>query len=379
MNRKLLLLMLFVCIAGSSFASTLVQGNWRWRNNDGDENAATFKAAENASIVISDLSTIRLRVRVENTDATETHSVGTLRYATSAAGPFVEVGVGENAAFVYDAASGAPAAKSPTTRSDFLTTTTGTSTYSAGQYFTAARDLSDNADKAPILAGKSSDLEFVIKPTAKIQTSTTYYFLIENESSSGSHNLARLSTAATLPVDFVSFEAKPNKNRVQLKWTTASETNNDRFEIARSTNAKDWQFLAKEKGSGSTNTTSTYSSVDYKPFNGISYYQLTQFDLDGTKKVLATRSVNLTLDPAVDVQVYPNPAVNAINVTLNNYAGKDAEVKLYGQDGKLVHTQGIKNDGQPQKLNMRSMPSAGVYVIKVVGDGLSASKKLVVL
>lgn len=380
MKRKLLLLLLFSCIGASSFASTLIQGNWRWRNNDGDENSATFKADQNIPLVITDLSVIRLRIRVENTgSAGETHSVGALRYSTSASGPFTLIGADANAAFEYAGASGAPVEKTPTTRSDFLTTTSGATTYAAGEYFTAKRDLSENINKCPVSAGTSSDLEFVIKPTSSIATNTTYYFLIENESSSGPHNLAVLSTAATLPVQFLSFQAKPNKNgnEVALSWSTTSEENNERFEIRRSVDAKNWHYMVSQSGKGNTEVKSSYSWTDQRPLNGVSYYQLTQVDFDGTSKVLATQSVNMKLDPSVNVQVFPNPTAKEINVAINNYLGKNTQAKLYAQDGKLIHQEQLEN--YTQTLNIKKMPSAGIYILKIVGDRLLVNKKVVIL
>lgn len=376
MNKKLLLLALLLCSVSGTFASTLLQGNWRWRNNDGDENTATFKAAQNTSIEISDLSVIRLRIRVENTDATETHGVGALRYSTSQDGTFTLVGEGTNPVFVYDNTALAPAEKSPTTRSDFLTTTSGATSYLAGQYFSADRVL----DKFNLLPATSSDLEFVIKPTVNIAPNTTYYFLIENESSSGTHNLATLTTAASvLPVNFLRFEAKPNNNSVRLNWSTASEKNNDRFEVSRSVDAKNWQLVGSEKGKGNSEVTSSYSLTDNRPLNGISYYQLAQFDHDGTKSILSTKSLNLSLGAAVEVQVFPNPVSKEINFSIANHIGKKVEASLYSQDGKLLHKEQFSNDNKGNRLNISSIPTAGIYVLKLKGQGLAVSKKIVIL
>ena len=374
--------MLLVCMFGSTYASTLIQGNWRWRNNDGDENTATFKAAQNTAITITDYNELRLRIRVENESnaSDQTHSVGALKYATSANGTFVNVG-SANAAFAYVISPTAPAAKAPTTNSAFLTTTNAAGLspfdYAVGQYFNAERNLGGNEDKSPVPPSKYSDLEFVIKPTVNVQPNATYYFLIENAKDGGVHNLATLSTATVLPVNFISFEAKQDRNNVQLKWSTASEKNNERFEISKSVDAKDWKLVATQKGKGNTETISHYVQTDKKPFNGISYYQLTQFDFDGTKKVLSTQSVNLTLDPAVEVQVFPNPVSSQINVSVNNYIGQSLQAALYSQDGKLVYKQQLTSE--TQKLNINKMPPAGVYVLKVAGKDLLVNKKVVIL
>jgi len=268
-----------LCSASGAFASTLIQGNWRWRNDNGDETTATFKAAQNTAILISDNNPIRLRIRVENesNSSTETHSVGGLKYSTSQSGPFVDITNNPASnAFAYAQSAIAPDSKTPTTNNTYLTTINAAALspfdHSAGQYFDGDRDLGNNADKAPIAPSKYSDMEFVIKPTANIATNTTYYFIVENAKDGGAHKLASLTTAAViLPVKFLSFDAKPVNNRVQLKWSTASEKNNERFEVSRSRDAKDWQLIGSEKGKGNTDVVSSYDFADSKPLSGVSY------------------------------------------------------------------------------------------------------------
>ncbi|WP_256010399.1 T9SS type A sorting domain-containing protein [Desertivirga xinjiangensis] len=389
MDKTLLLFTLLLCVAGSAFSSTLVQGSWRWRNDDGNENTATFKAAENTSITINDYGVIRLRVRVENQSTTQTHAVGALKYSTSLTDvPVLITSDPSVNAFVYVQSDLAPDSKEPTTNSSFLTTvnTAGLSPfdYAAGQYFDRERFLANNDDKSPVGPSTYSDMEFVIRPTANVLPGTTYYFIAENTKSdeqvpSNENNFAVLKTASTLPVDFVSFQAKTDKDRVQLSWITASEKNNDRFEISRSTDARSWQSIGEKKGKGTSSKPSSYNFVDHLPLNGTSYYQLSQYDFDGTKKVLSVQSVNLSLKPFVDVQVFPNPATSEINLSLRNYPGQGAEVSLFSQDGKLIHKERLKKDIELHKLSINQMPEKGVYILKVVGDDLNLSKKVIIL
>jgi len=384
MKRNLLLTTLLLCCTFSTFASTLIQGNWRWRNDNGNEATATFRAAQNAPITITDYGVLRLRVRVENPSpsSSENHGVGTLKYSTNNAdqASFVNITSDETVnAFAYANSVVAPDDKAATTQSADLSTIGSGMVFAAGQYFDGRTVL----DKTTIAYSTYTDLEFVIKPTSHAVPGTTYYFLIENAKDapvpSSSHLLARLTTAAVLPVNFLTFEAKPVNNSVQLKWSTASEKNNDRFEISRSEDAKTWQVIGTEKGKGNSDATSAYTLTDRKPLSGTSYYQLAQFDNDGTKTVLATKSVNLSLDAAVEVNVFPNPTAKEINVSIANYVGKNVQVSLLGQDGKLIHKEQFDNDLSSKKLNISTMPSPGVYILKVQGQKLSVNKKIVIL
>ena len=50
-------------------------------------------------------------------------------------------------------------------------------------------------------------------------------------------------TGAALPVELTQFTAKSQHEFVQLNWKTASETNNEGFEIWQSTNSQNWEMI----------------------------------------------------------------------------------------------------------------------------------------
>ncbi len=398
MKIKLLLIALLLCCTGSAFASTLIQGNWRWRSDDGDETTATFRAAQNESITLTGKTNVlRLRVRVENpsNDPVQNHTVGALKYSTSPSGPFVIISDSDPsipAPFVYAHSTVAPDSKASTTNSSALTTVNSGLLYVAGQYFDGVRNLVDDGDKALVSPGKYSDMEFVIKTTEYLTAGTTYYFIIDNlvgldannniedlTDFTGKNKIASLTTAAVLPVGFISFEAQPVNNSIQLKWSTASEKNNNRFEISRSYDGKTWQVLGSQIGKGNSDAVSSYSLTDNQPLNGVSYYQLAQFDHDETKTVLSIKTVNISLEAAVDVQVFPNPTTKEINVFIPNHYGENISVSMHNNKGKLIHKEQFLNNDQIKKLNLTNIPHAGLYILKINGQGASTVKKIVIL
>ncbi len=64
--KQLLLLLIFVGISLPAFSVSFGQGNWRWRNDDGDETSATWKADERTPVVLTHKNNIRLRVQMGN-------------------------------------------------------------------------------------------------------------------------------------------------------------------------------------------------------------------------------------------------------------------------------------------------------------------------
>lgn len=87
---------------------------------------------------------------------------------------------------------------------------------------------------------------------------------------------------ATLPVELTSFTANCNPKGIELKWQTASETNNDCFKLYKSLDGIHYQLFAQVPGNGTTSETQNYSVIDEDTSGKIIYYKLVQFDYDGT-------------------------------------------------------------------------------------------------
>ncbi|HKR05663.1 MAG TPA: GEVED domain-containing protein, partial [Bacteroidia bacterium] len=85
-----------------------------------------------------------------------------------------------------------------------------------------------------------------------------------------------------LPISsLLNFTAKPEKDKVRLDWTTASETNTDKFIVERTTNTSDFNFIDRLQSKGPSTSTLNYSTYDYNPVVGMQFYRLTQIDLNG--------------------------------------------------------------------------------------------------
>jgi len=87
--------------------------------------------------------------------------------------------------------------------------------------------------------------------------------------------------AAPLPVELISFSATPDKNKVILKWKTASEINNSHFIIEKSYNAYHFSPIGNINGAGNSNQPIHYIFEDYSTDSAIVYYRLKQVDYDG--------------------------------------------------------------------------------------------------
>tara|TARA_R110000744_G_scaffold207198_1_gene325799 strand:+ start:3258 stop:3998 length:741 start_codon:yes stop_codon:yes gene_type:complete len=91
--------------------------------------------------------------------------------------------------------------------------------------------------------------------------------------------VARCTTQQTLPVDLTSFKAVRIEDNVRLEWTTASELNNDYFEVLKSYDGEAFFIVGYVDGHGTSSKVIDYSYTDSEPRQA--YYRLKQLDYDG--------------------------------------------------------------------------------------------------
>ncbi|MBL7861318.1 MAG: T9SS type A sorting domain-containing protein, partial [Cyclobacteriaceae bacterium] len=172
-----------------------------------------------------------------------------------------------------------------------------------------------------------------------------------------------------LPIQLISFEAKPVANQVQLKWMTASELNNDYFSVERSRDGKEFAELYRMAGKGTIQTESSYQFIDSEPFAGKSYYRLKQTDFD--KNFSYSKIVMVELQPGQNprVNVYPNPVTTQnILIRLEGYnPNEEVKLKLIDTMGREMATQTeVTNDSGNKEIEVdRSGLSSGMYIIAV--------------
>lgn len=163
-------------------------------------------------------------------------------------------------------------------------------------------------------------------------------------------------TQTPLPIKLVSFDATLIKNNVQIVWKTETEINNDYFTIERGSNLEYWEFIKEVKGAGNSNSTLSYSIVDQKPLQGISYYRLKQTDFNGEFSYSNFAIINYKV--LNDIMIYPNPVKDVLNITT---ACSDCITTIYSSTGQLIFS------GNEKKINTNNW-AKGVYEVVVVNN-----------
>ncbi len=184
----------------------------------------------------------------------------------------------------------------------------------------------------------------------------------------------------TLPIELVTFEGEVKENGNLLKWVTASEFNNDFYDLQRSLEGTYFETIYTTDGAGTTSSTTTYDYTDRLAPNGISYYRLQQTDFDGsstTSKVIALRRGER--DGGFDI-ISVTPLGDYQHTAIGFEVPKEGkvEVKIFDVSARLVHSSSMNVIEGFNTLQINTSHfSHGVYLLQLQhGDTMRTVKIL---
>jgi len=187
-----------------------------------------------------------------------------------------------------------------------------------------------------------------------------------------------ISMDVIIPVELASFSAATDKNDVVLSWITATETNNQGFEIQRKTDGQ-FERVGFVQGIGTTTELQNYVYRDEELLVGKYIYRLKQMDFDGAFAYSDEVEIEISQPDVFFLgQNYPNPFNPSTTI---KYSIPDAGVvtlKVYDLLGKEVST--LVNEHQQAgtfdvSFNGSSLAS-GVYYYQLKSGDFTETKKL---
>ncbi len=178
-----------------------------------------------------------------------------------------------------------------------------------------------------------------------------------------------------LPVALKSFKATARRNKVQLDWQTASETNNDYFQVERTISYSQltWEPLGTIPGAGSSNDLLDYSYQDLNPYPGTAYYRLKQVDFDGRFAYSSIESVvmDLSKDP------YPNPATDHLIIPLAEISNSPPDIRLFDISAKEILVPQLQ-ESLKVRLDLRSL-TAGTYILNTTYNSFNSKHYVLII
>jgi hypothetical protein len=203
-----------------------------------------------------------------------------------------------------------------------------------------------------------------------------------------------------VPVELVSFNYKMYNGSVKLDWITATEINNQGFEILRSAqNDNVWETIGFVPGFGTTTEPKSYSFIDKDISSGFYSYRLKQVDFDGSMVYSNVIEVEVGAPTKFSLeQNYPNPfnPSTKIKFTIPAVETRHASplqmvtMKVFDILGNEVATlvneelpageyevEFHSNDTSDLSFRLVRNLSSGVYFYKLIAGTFSDTKKMI--
>ena len=177
-----------------------------------------------------------------------------------------------------------------------------------------------------------------------------------------------------VPVELTSFAASIIGTDINLSWITATEINNQGFEIERSNDQNAWEKIGFVEGNGTTTEMKYYSFSDTKLETGKYFYRLKQIDFDGTYEYssIVEAEVTIPLEYAL-AQNYPNPFNPSTKINFSLAADSKVVLKIYDLLGQEVTTlvDGELIAGNHELTFNGIGLNSGVYFYRINAEGVN--------
>jgi hypothetical protein len=182
-----------------------------------------------------------------------------------------------------------------------------------------------------------------------------------------------------LPGTFVNWNITISGSSVELKWATTVENNSSSFVIEKSYDSKNFDSCGRLTAAHNSNTRINYLTHDRigENINGLVYYRLRMVDMDGKFRYSAVRMIRRNGNDAVMLEVFPNPVVNDLKITVSNQWQSDKLVyEVYNSNGQLIKSRMNEKAGQIEVINVRDL-DAGLYIVKVTNGSEASIKQFI--
>jgi len=174
-----------------------------------------------------------------------------------------------------------------------------------------------------------------------------------------------------LPIDLTLFKGVYQNKEIKLSWQTASEINNNYFEILKSKDLNYFEKIGTVAGVGNSNNMNNYEYFDNSPFNGNNYYKLNQVDFDGQSS--ESNIVVVQVKNNSNINIYSNN--NSLFITNNNE--KIDFVEIADLTGKIIYSTKNNSDENGLQVNLSNF-AKGIYFAKVLSNNQVEVRKFIV-
>ena len=175
-------------------------------------------------------------------------------------------------------------------------------------------------------------------------------------------------TTTALPVSLLDFAGKMDNQNAFLTWKTASESNNQGFDVEKSADGIYFQKIGFVKGMGTSVQLNAYNFTDFN-FNKTAYFRLKQMDFDGKFTYSAVVSLQKNKSKNSEINAFPNPNLseNVLNISFLEGATTNSQINIFDGLGRLVYQNQNLDSQYLLRIDVKNWAN-GLYLIQSKSD-----------
>jgi hypothetical protein len=188
-----------------------------------------------------------------------------------------------------------------------------------------------------------------------------------------------------LPVELLYLDAQwssDNTNDAVVTWSTASETNNSHFEIYRSTDGQNYDYVGLSASKSNNGFSSEIFEYTFTDANAklvtpeYAYYKIKQIDYDLRFEWFGPATLEKSSNDDQYVKVYPNPARDLVRVNVNYTNKENVNITITDMLGKVVKEQIAENESI-SSVAITDLQT-GVYFVHIANNQQQETIKIIV-
>lgn len=188
----------------------------------------------------------------------------------------------------------------------------------------------------------------------------------------------QFSNSTTLPVSLNYFKGKMNAGKVDLEWSTSSETSSAGFVIERGDGSYSFHEIASIEAAGNSSTDKVYRFTDGKPLMNLNLYRIVQIDQDGTRKISEVVKVMNKNSGKFNLTVSPNPFTNKVSAFVSLDKKQQVRAIITDLNGRaFVSITRLCNEGTTELSMPVDNLGKGIYLLRVETDSYTEIQKIV--
>ena len=197
---------------------------------------------------------------------------------------------------------------------------------------------------------------------------TTFDFVFDDNGLGKSYTYAFTTCNFTLPVELISFTGKAVDKTSDLKWTSVSEVNLDKYEVQKSRDGVNFSTIALAFAKGEDKN--DYNFSDVNPYEGMNFYRLKMIDIDGTFSYSNTVILRFGDVKTANVVIAPNPVSTNINLQMTDLQEGFYKIEVTNAIGQLQLTKKVNVSQYLQKESILcpSSMNKGVYWLSIYDE-----------